>query len=160
MKRHAFTLIELMAVVVITGIVAGVIMPTISVALGRHADAVAERERTERSVYALDRMLGIVRELPVNEDGTLAVDNASVTALVPTAGGGFEAAGGVLYLRDPVGDRLVLIDAIDSLAIAYRGADGLACDAADAWVIDITLTIDGEPIAVAGFVRERIGGPS
>lgn len=157
MIRRAFTLLELMTAVVIMGIVAGVIMPAISVALGRNADAVSERTHTERSAYALERLLGIVRELPVNDDGTLAFTSADDSTILMPGGGGFQADAGVLYLRDNTDQPVILLDEIDGFSLGYRGADGLPCDPADAWVIDITITLGDEPLAVTGFIRERVG---
>lgn len=129
--RPAFTLLELMAAVVVMSIIAAVLLPIVATSSEAYTQTRRVRSDTERVAFALDRITRIVRQAPIGESGSgVGVDSATATGLAFTDGTGFELNGTTLEMLVPTGGRSPLCTGVETMSIDYL-ADDPATDMID-----------------------------
>lgn len=162
MKRSAFSLVEVVASVVVLGVVAAVLLPLISGVAGAYAAAADVREKTERVAFALDRCVRLLRETPAGADAsTVAIDVAADDLVRFSDGRGLELSGDVLLLRTPSGTS-PLCRAVSSFQVSFLAADGVTSTLAvpaDTHSYHVSIVADGVTLGAAAFPRCRMIKP-
>lgn len=121
MTRRGFTLVEVIAVMLIMSLAAVVVMPVVSVLLTRIGDSQGRRTAAATVHTALDQITRTVREWPA-ENGELAGivayrDGGDLVGLQVPGAGGFRLDSGTLRLIDESGAEGVLCDAVDAFEV-------------------------------------------
>lgn len=159
---RGFTLVELLASIVVLAIIGAVVLPLVATATSRYRIATDQRAAVERVAYALDRVVRLIREAPAGPGGTLDLASASADALRFGDGRGIEMASGDLVLRLPDGTTGVLCPDVDVVELRYIAADGVtdvgATDPARAWRVEVRLGAAGVELIAAAFPRVRTMG--
>lgn len=126
-SRPGFTLIELMAAVLIMSIISVTLMPVIGSASESYVVARQARMSTERAAFALDRITRLVRQAPVGLGDTgIGVSNATSNSVEFSDGTGVRLVGTTLELLVPGDNPVPLGFEIDSFEVQYFGDDGVA----------------------------------
>ncbi len=162
-SARGLTLLEAVLTVLILSIVAGVVTPVIVSATDNYAAAADARQRVERAASALDRVVRLLRETPLNSDdpallGITSFDQASITFNDNRA---LAYDGGVLTLTDRDGRSGPLCDEVSSFVISILGTDGLtpvAHDTPQAHVFEVRLTSGGVDLRTRVLPRVRMTG--
>jgi len=124
--RAGFTLLELLAAVVVMSIISVTLMPVIASASDSYVVARQARGSTERAAFALDRLTRVVRQAPIGEDEAgVGIVNSSLSSVEFADGSGFELIGTTLELLVPGGDSVPLCMEVDSITVGYIGDDGV-----------------------------------
>jgi len=125
--RRGLTLVEMMASIVVIGIVCALVMPVILGASDSYAAAINARNGMEAVAFAMDRSVRLLREAPVGASAnTLGVSIAQPAQLRFTDGRGLELdVSGNLLLRDAAGITYPLLDQVTTFQIDYLGTDGV-----------------------------------
>lgn len=124
-SRAAFTLLELLAAVVVMSIIAAVIAPVVATASESYTVTREVRSSTERVAYALDRVTRMVRQAPIGEDDSgVGVATATSTTLIFTDGSGLALDGDTLEMVLPTGETAPLCTEVESFEIRYLDRDG------------------------------------
>ena len=159
---RGFTLVELMASIVVIAIIGAVILPLVATATSRYRLATDERAAVERVAYALDRVVRLIRETPAGPGGTLDLAAASADALRFGDGRGIEMDSGDLVLRQSDGSTSVLCPDVDAIELRYIASDGVtdvgATDPTQAWRVEVRLGSAGVELVAAAFPRVRTMG--
>lgn len=158
---NGFTLLELLAAVVVMAIISVVLTPVMLAASDSYIVARQVRSDTERLAFALDRITRIVRQAPIGEsESGVGVASASATQLVFTDGTGIQLTGDTLELLDTSGAAVPLCRGVEALTIAYTGADGLTSTLAtpqNTHRFSFTLASGGARLSVVVHPRIWIG---
>ena len=128
-SRHAgaFTLLELLAAVVVMSIISAVLVPVITAASDSYATTREVRSTTERVAFALDRITRVIREAPIGPSDTgIGVTSASASGIELSDGTGFTLVGSRIELLVPGQSNAPLATEIDAMTISYFGDDGIA----------------------------------
>jgi len=157
-ESGGFTLIEVIAVIVLLGIVAGVTLPLAGAAADRYAGAERVRTDAEHAAMAVDRIARLIREIPADADG---VEVAALTPgrLETEAGALVERLGSTLWLTIPGEEASPLCQEVAAFALRYFGRDGLELDPgagdapADTHAIEVSLTRGRETLITRVFLR-------
>ncbi|MEQ8850283.1 MAG: prepilin-type N-terminal cleavage/methylation domain-containing protein [Phycisphaerales bacterium] len=166
MNRHGpqrgFTLLEVMAAVVVLSIIVVVVFPVVQTLLSSHAAGVSERRAIDRVSYAIDRVVREIREIGIDDAGSAELAVMDADELIEAGGAGVRLVGTDLRLVDSSGDEHPLCENVTAFTLDYVAADGLttASGVADVWTIRITLVADGVELRSVAFIRERVGGAS
>lgn len=122
---RGFTLLEVLAAVLVMGVIGAVVLPVVTTASESYTVTREVRNSTERVAFALDRVSRIVRQAPIGADDTgLGVQSASASSLEFTDGTGFRVEAGDLVMLVPGEDAALLCPDVDSIEITYLAADG------------------------------------
>ena len=125
-NRVGFTLLELLAAVVVMSIISVTLMPVIASASDSYVVARQVRGSTERAAFALDRMTRVIRQAPIGEDETgVGILSSTASSVEFTDGSGFQLIGTTLELLVPGEDAVPLCVEVDSFEIRYIGDDGV-----------------------------------
>ena len=125
-SRRAFTLLELLAAVLVMSVISAVLLPVISSASESYTTTRDVRTRTERVALALDRISRLIREAPVGDgDSGIGVSQATSSSLEFIDGNGFQLESGSLMLLVPDRYPVVLCDDVDDVVVQYLGDDGV-----------------------------------
>lgn len=159
-QRGAFTLIELIAAILVMSIISSVVLPVVVTATQNYAEAASEREAAEAAAFAVDRAVRFVREIPVDDDSEAEIATIESGRVLLDDGSGLELSSGQLLLRDNAGTPHVLCDDVDTFELAYRQSDGVTAttDRAAVWTITVRLETRGVELRSEAFIRERVGG--
>jgi prepilin-type N-terminal cleavage/methylation domain-containing protein len=123
---RGFTLLEVLAAVLIMGVIGAVVLPVVTTASESYTVTRYVRNSTERVAFALDRVSRVVRQAPIGADDTgIGVQSASASSLEFTDGTGFRLEAGNLVMLVPGEDAALLCEDVDTLEISYLGADGV-----------------------------------
>lgn len=137
--RTAFTLVELMAVLVLTAGIAAVTAPIVLSASGAFTDASTRRDRTEAASMALDRIVRTLREAPDRGEsgpGVPAIASLSAMSIGLEDGAVVALNGQTLELTVPGSDPAPLCTGVDAFELTYFGSDGTVIDPAAAGAAD------------------------
>lgn len=160
-RRRGFTLVELLAAILVLSIVAAIVMPVTMSSYSSMADARRERAATERVAHALDRVVRLLREMPWSEDDEeLDMPGSLASAFALGDGRGVGLVGTELRITD--GTRYaVLCPSVTTFEVDYIAADGVtsvrSSDPKSAHSFHVTLEADGVRMTSAVFPRSRIG---
>lgn len=158
--RPGFTLLEVVASIMVLAIISVVVMPVVHATLGHYAASVSERAAAERAAFAADRCVRFIREITVDDAGVAGIATAGEEALLVADGSGLELSGQTLLLRTAGGDGHPLCTGVDGFALEYLAADGVT-PTADAELIhrvNVTIVVGAVELRAAAFLRGRIGG--
>lgn len=123
--RQGFTLLEVLAAVLIMGVIGAVVLPVVATASESYTVTREVRNSTEQVAFALDRVSRVVRQAPIGAGDTgLGVQTASASSLEFTDGTGFRLEAGDLVMLVPGEDAALLCAEVDSLEISYLASDG------------------------------------
>lgn len=160
-SRPGFTLLEILAAVVVMSIISAVVLPVIMSASESYTTTREVRNSTERMAYALERASRVIREAPIGAGNVgLGVQSASSESLEFTDGTGFELDGTDLMLLVPGQNPAKLCVDIDSLSISYLASDGLTNTLAtptETHRVAVTLTNGNLQMSVVTHPRVWIG---
>jgi prepilin-type N-terminal cleavage/methylation domain-containing protein len=131
-NQSGFTLLELLAAVVVMSVISVTLMPIIGGASESYVSARDVRTSTESVANALDRITRIVRKAPIGSGNTgVDVASSSVTSVAFSDGTGVQLVGTTLEMLVVGGGAVPLCFDVDSFTIDFIGADG---------VVDTSLT--------------------
>jgi prepilin-type N-terminal cleavage/methylation domain-containing protein len=159
---RAFTLVEMMGVIVIFATLAAVISPVALQAAGAHRRAATQRDASERAGHALERIVRLLRECPPAVEGEPApgISAATASSITLTDGAKAELLGTTLWLTPAGGSAAPLCADVGAFELRYRGADGVADTLANPQAtqrIEIRLTASGFELRTIVFLRVAEG---
>lgn len=166
--RNGYTIIEMIAVIVIISTIASVVGSIVSRASAMYADASSQREEQERQSFALERMVRAIRETAplVGSTGTPGLVTGEASRCIFEDGTTFELSGTDLLMTPPGGVAGVLARDVSTFSLTYVGEDGstaLNFGAGD--TVDMTRTIrvhlqsgDTDTHTVV-YLRAALGAP-
>jgi len=129
-SRHAFTLVEMLAAIVVMSIISVVIMPVIASASDSYAVARNARTSTERTGFALTRIATIIQSAPIGPivPGTkpgVGVTSATTNSIQFTDNTGVQLSGTTLQMLVPGKQATSLCFNVDQFTISYLADDGM-----------------------------------
>ncbi len=162
-RRRAFTLVEVTVTVMILGIVSACVAPIVFSAGETYANAANVRRTAEKSAYAMERIVRVLRDSPGGATrGTLAIANAAPTLIRYTDGHGLELTSGTLYERSTDGVLSPLCDGVSSFIISYLASDGVTNSSAAPTTtqrFNITLVCNTFELRSGALARVRVVDP-
>lgn len=163
--RRAFTLIELIAAMVVLGVAAGVAGPVIVAASGAYSDASSRRDAAERVSAAMERIVRVLREAPPTLSGatTPAITTAGAGEVEFGDGSRLELDGVTLWITLPAQAAAPLCVDVEAFTLGYLGNDGVTDTSAsptDTQRITVLLRSGGVEMRSCAFVRVAMGGAS
>jgi len=156
----AFTLLEMVAAMLVVSIIIAVVLPVVVTSTQHYTEAVVERAAVDEAGFAVDRAVRFVREIPVDDDGEAEITTFESGRVILDDGSGLELSSGDLLLRDSTGTPHVLCGDVDAFALAYLQDDGATptTDRAAVWTVTIEIETRGVELSSNAFIRERVGG--
>ncbi len=158
---YAFTILEMMAAIVVMSVISVTLMPVIGGASDSYANARAVRSSTERAAFALDRITRIVREAPIGDGETgVGITTATQSEVVFSDGTGVQLSGTTLEMLVPGRNPVPLCFDVDSFVIQYFGEDGvtnMALTPTQSHRLAFTITTAGVEMSVLAHPRVWIG---
>lgn len=124
--RAGFTLLELIAAVLVMSIISSVLLPVLTTASESYTTTRSIRTSTEQVAYALDRIARIIRQAPIGPaELGVGIQSATTSSLQFTDGTGFLLNNGEMEMLVPGNGNATLCPDIDALTIQYFGDDGV-----------------------------------
>ncbi len=159
---RGFTLLEVMAAVVVLSIIVVVVFPVVQTLLSSHAAGVSERRGIDRASYAIDRVVREIREIGIDDAGAAELTTMNTDELIESTGAGVRLDGTDLVLVDTSGDAHLLCEDVTEFTLAYIAADGetVTADLSEVWTVRVTLAAGAVELRSVAFIRERVGGAS
>ena len=165
-KNHyrAFTLIEVIAVIVVMSIIAGVAAPVLLAVSNTYTQSMEHRTAAESVSIALDRIIRIVRETPELPAQQGAPD---ITAALPQRlelgdGTVVELTGSNLMLTLPTTAPAILCAGVSSFELLYLKEDAQPLDTAggdptsDTYKVEIRIAAGDIELRSAAFIRAHL----
>ena len=162
--RNAFTLIEVIAVIVVLGVVAGVASPILFSMSNTYASSLDQRTQAEAASIALDRVIRVIRETPpvAGNSGTpdIAVATASRFELGDTTE--IELTGTNLMLTLPGETPAILCSDVEQFELTYLTDDATELDTGagdaltDIHMIHIRIRSGETELRAGAFLREKL----
>lgn len=161
---RGFTLIEVIAVIVVLGVVAGLASPIMLSMSETYRSALDQRTAAESASIALDRVMRIVRETPpvVGSPGTPDITTATATRYTLGDGTSIELLGTNLMLTIPGEQPAVLCSDVTAFELTYLKDDSTelnlgAGDAlSDVHKVDIRIACGPTELRAGAFLREKL----
>ncbi len=157
---RAFTLVELIGVMVVLSVLAAVAGPLLTSGADAYHRAAAQREALERASFAMDRTLGLLRDAPDSPSGSgvPAFTSAEPRRFAFADGRRVEWKGGSLWATIPgqPGGEAPLCAAVEGFSLRYLGADGVTDTSASpgqSTRVEVTITTGGVTLRSAAFLR-------
>lgn len=153
-----FTLLEMLAAIVVMSIISVTLMPVLGGASESYAVAREVRSSTERAAFALDRITRVVRKAPIGAADTgVGITSATVSSIEFSDGTGFQLVGTTLEMLVPSSTPVPLCFNVDSFVVQYTGDDGVS----DALLTPtlthrFTFTIETSNVQLAVVVHPRV----
>ncbi|MEM7627988.1 MAG: prepilin-type N-terminal cleavage/methylation domain-containing protein [Planctomycetota bacterium] len=159
-ERQGFTLVEVLAAIVVISIIGSIVVPVLTTLSRRHVDAVRERASVQAMSHAADQIVRLLRESPTRSDGSLAISVSAPDQIRFSDGRGLEFAAGDLVLHLDDGRSGTLLEAVDVFEIELLDAAGAAAPAepGEAWRIRYRVETGEQVVAGVVFPRARLGG--
>ncbi|MEM7623358.1 MAG: hypothetical protein AAF235_09155 [Planctomycetota bacterium] len=127
--RRGLSLIETVLAITVISVCLGAIAPVLSSSSDGFVTASRYRDEAETGVFAIERMVRLLRESPVDAGGQVTISVATPTRVQFTDGRGFRLSEGTLLMRDASGGEFVLADGVQSMTIGYLARDGVTSTA-------------------------------
>ena len=142
-SRRAYTIIEMIAVIVVIGTISSVVGSIVQASVTSYADASSQREAQESQSFALERMVRALREAAplVGTVGTPGLVTADGDRCVFEDGTAFGLSGTDLLLTPPGGVQGPLARNITAFELRYIGDAGTELNFAGGDTIDMVRTI-------------------
>lgn len=154
MKRNAFTLVELIAVMVILGALAAATAPIVATAGQSYADASNLRAAADDLAYALQRAARTLRDAPGNV--IIATDGA----IELSGGKRLERLGTTLWLTEPGEAPSPLCQDVTAFQITHLAEDGQTDSASDpAEIQRLHITAERSGVWLATVIHLRGAHP-
>lgn len=162
-SRGGFTLVEMMCATVVIGVSAATVAPAIFSATTAAANAARVRGAVNGLAYAMDRTIGLLRDVPASKTDATAVDVASASTTGVKFGDGRSLLldSGVLVMVDAKGDKAPLLRDVTNFRIDYLDQAGVADVSASpgkTWVFGVSITASGVTLSGRAFARARMVG--
>ncbi len=162
--NRAFTLIEMIAVIVILGIVASVASPILLAVSNTYTQSMEHRTAAESVSIALDRIVRVIRETPEvsGAEGTPDVTAAQATRFAIGDGTTIELTGTNLILTLPATAPAVLCSDVSTFELNYIGEDAQPLNFSggdaltDTYKIDIRIRSGDIELRASAFLREHL----
>lgn len=153
-RRPGFTLLELVATMLVLSIVSVVLAPVITSATDSYATARELRDVSDDAAFALSTIVRVWREAPAGEFEGLAIIAADTQSVEFGDGTGLRLNAGTLE-RIEAGGAFPVVRRVDDLRFDYIAADGrtAADQPSQAHRIHITLTVRGFTMTAVAFPR-------
>lgn len=161
LRSRGLTLLEAVLSIVITAIIAATIAPVIGASTESYATATISRRYSDQAAYAMERIVRLLREMPLDEedDQRLGVSSAGPGRLLLSDGRGLELNGDSLFLIEADGLMGLLCESVSAFEIEFLNADGTASVAADselAHVAHVRLVAHGFELRTRAFPRVKL----
>lgn len=123
---RGFTLLELLAAVLVMSVISAVLLPVITSASESYTTTRDVRNRTEKVANALDRVSRMIREAPIGEgDVGIGISQATASAIEFSDGNGFQLESSRLMLLVPNVGSVLLCSNVDEVVVQYLAEDGI-----------------------------------
>lgn len=163
---RAFTLVELIGVMVVLGVLAAVAGPLLTSGADAYHRAATQRDALERASFAMDRTLGLLRDAPESPSGSgaPAFTTAEPRRFAFADGRTVEWRSGALWAVVPgqPGGEAPLCANVDDFSLTYLGADGVTDTLASPGQttrVEVSITTGGVTLRSAAFLRVTGGAP-
>lgn len=124
-SHSAFTLLEMIAAVVVMSIIASVVMPLIVSSTDAYSVTKQARGESERALYALERLQRLVRETPwMSDDSGIGFTAADSGSLTLESGVRVRLDTDRLVIRDAAGAEHDLCTGVTTFVIRCYDASG------------------------------------
>jgi prepilin-type N-terminal cleavage/methylation domain-containing protein len=157
-SSSGFTLLELIAAIVVMSIVSVVVFPVIAAASDSYTIARSARNSTEKTGYALDRVVRIIRSAPMGPgDSGVGILDATTDSLEFDDGTGFQLQGSTLEMLVQGESPTPLSFDVDSLVIEYIADDGISNTIASPTETHrIAVQIESNGVTMSVLVHPRV----
>lgn len=157
-SRAAFTLVEVLAVIVIVGAVASATAPIILALSDSYATARDQRIAADTAGAAMERIVRLVREAPETIAGSGAPDitAASATTIEFASGERVELTGTTLWLTVPGEAASPLASGVSVFNLSFLGHDGVTNTMASPQStqrVDVRFVVNGLELRSSAFIR-------
>ena len=152
-----------MSATVVIGVSAATVAPAIFTATTAAANAAKVRDAVSGIAYAMDRSIGMLRDVPPSSSDSTAVDiaSASVTAVKFGDGRALVLDSDVLVMVDASGAKSPLLRGVSNFTINYldqSGTSDLVASPGKVWVFEVSITASGVTLISRAFARARMVG--
>jgi type II secretory pathway pseudopilin PulG len=118
-------MLEMVASIVVTGIIAVTVLPLINGAVDAQSKAAAVRVETENLAFAMERMVRTLRDAPDGAtNGTVGITSATASSIALSDGRQFSFAAGEITMRSG-GTSATLCRGVTTLEFTLLGEDGI-----------------------------------
>lgn len=154
----AFTLLELIAAVLVMSIISVVLLPVLTTASESYTTTRSIRTSTEQVAFALDRMARIVRQAPIGTDDTgVGISSATVSSIEFFDNTGFAFNNGAIEMLVPGASNAKLCPNVDDLSIQFLAEDGITSTlAAPTTTHRVCITVTSGDLRMSVIVHPRI----
>lgn len=164
-QQRAFTLVELLASMVIIGFVASVAVPLISAASDSFVTSSNNRDEAERLSHAMDKAVRLLRAAPATAPGSGQPDIAVAASdnIEFADGSELELIGTTLWLTPAGGSASPLCTGVSAFAITYLAEDGTTSTILtpeNTQRIVIRIATGAQELRGAAFLRIATGSPA
>lgn len=159
LSSRGFTVIEMVAVIVIMGTLAVVITPMVITASSSYTDSTHQRTAVSSLNYALDRISRLFREASPAVDGTTDITTALPGKVVFDDGSMVELIGTTLWFTAAGQTAQPLAQNINQFTISYLQKDGVTNSSSSPNTthrVTIVIASDGVELRSAVFLRETM----
>ncbi len=161
--RRGMTLLEAMLTIVIVSIIAAIVTPIVASATENYAAAANTRQDVEQAAFAMERIVRVLREIPLDEANPELLGISSLTSDSITLDDNRELrlVGERLVLTDRTGLSGDLCDRMTVFTVELFSTDGLTAVTADdpaAHVLQVTLVMAGLDLRTRVMPRVRMTG--
>lgn len=123
--RRGISMLEMVASIVVTGIIAVTVLPLVNGAVDAHSKAAAIREETEGLAFAMERIIRVLRDTPAGTStGTVGITTATGSSITLSDGRSFTLSMTDLVMRQG-GVSSVLCRNVTTLEFTYLGENGM-----------------------------------
>lgn len=162
LQRRAFTLVELLATIVVISTVAGVTSSILMEASKTYSRSAAHRRSLENAAMALDRIARVLREAPAKEAVPGAIDFIAATPSMLSLSDQtrVEFAAGTVALASTDGVAQTLCNDVSSFNLTYYDAAGSEADTSGGTDtvrrVGIRLTTGGVELRTSVWLRASL----
>lgn len=158
--RGGFTVVELLAVMVVVGTIAAAVTPVLVGASQNHTIASQSRTSMDQLDFALMRITRLIKDAPAGESGGASIVRALPSQVAFEDGAEFQQIGSTLWITVPGAAAAPLCVDVQHVEFHYLGADGetdVSADPAETRRMRIELQI-GESSLTTTVCLDQAGG--